>query len=510
MGDAEIRGMPHGEQQKQEQSQLELLSLPEALLVRVLSCVRVHDIASVGCTCSALWKVSYSPALWRNLLDRDFAIPAQLAQSNENVMQLYKRIWNCNACVPVRGVLTDGGVDTSPESQTNSEDGHDNGWSLVRFAVDGLFEGDEVAPFHGYCSLEGSRAVHCLGVVCYDWPNRGLSSSVVAERERMVERCAGFARFAFHDSDASRTSRERAIRILRRWPTSHLESLFFELHQHSLHSSWYHDRMYAGVPERCLPREEALCHQIADRISHEGTQFKASDWPQDYSLYRPFKDCSSSSKNSNRNVVASADLFARSPGAVVKSLHVSRAGEYTCPVKCGAVFVARTASASKGDLHGLLRQMQQHQLSKALEGVACEQRACELSASGTLPPIRRRIQHNGPYNGGGVILEFDRQETQDAHEHMDLAMLFEFAPSYLLFTNRAMPSRAPDVSESRDHLTITLSQPRYGNAIMVALLAPEDLMQATGDPHSECNIDMSSIDVYGCALSNEDDVLAPS
>jgi hypothetical protein len=58
-------------------------------------------------------------------------------------------------------------------------------------------------------------------------------------------------------------------------------------------------------------------------------------------------------------------------------------------------------------------------------------------------------------------------------------------------------------------LTLDLAQPRFGNALLVKLIKPEDLMQETNDSHEEPNIDLAGVDAYGVALTKADGVEPP-
>lgn len=477
-----------------------LVDLPHSVLTTILSYLPAHD-ARFGArpACRSLRTAASDSLLWIALLERDFSLPRDLLAPHSHSLpaaSLHARFQCERHLIPVRGILTDGGVDTSYATHSPS---------LQRYWVDALFAGEEVAPFHGFCSLEGKHAVNCLGVVCSSQPNRGFSAQLLRDRERMIERCADLARMHYNDHGVTNTTRERAKRALRRWPSSRLATLFLELLEHAHHSQVMLDHMYYGVPERYLAQEQAQCAELADRIDAIGLGPWPSDCPQDETLYRPFCENGSrsgtvASSNPSANIVATGNLAASSPGAVFKSVHVSRAGEFTCPCKIGAIFVASSNSATSGNLHDLLALIHQDPLSKTLDTVVSEEHTRSLAASGNLPQIRRRVQNHGRLSGGGVMLEFERQNNCE-REALELAMLFEFAPSDL--------TRALDVSEFRDHLTLDLAQPRFGNALLVKLIKPEDLMQETNDSHEEPNIDLAGVDAYGVTLTKADGVEPP-
>lgn len=441
--------------------------LSQANIVEMLSWLPVKDIARASQACRAFWHASVDPCLWARLLERDYGLPKLMRA--EGAREAYRELREGKERrLPFRGVVTDGGVDDARSG-------------LEKYWVDAMFGGEEV-PWQGFCSEEAADPVNCFGVL--EDPTRKRVAEMTLElRERLVERCVEVTRLhSFRTSGGRRPTREQARKKLQRYPTSELKWIFLDLWNFMTHESLW-QLLFCTCSDANLTNEMRLSQRIASQLEQDGIpEVDPGDIPSASLSTLPERD---------RTIVSDVDAADFPPrSCIVRRLSIARGGNYTCPVAAGAIFIAksRIEGLPADGVRDALLELREDSAPREMEGGDEVGEVEARSAAGRLPPVRRKLEKRGPKQGGGVVLEFERQRSAAA----ELVCFFQFAKKSL--------SSAIDLEEARDVLSVDLSLPRFGNALFVKLLRPENLMEPLGDPHDHPNVDLNGLDAFGSLL----------
>ena len=219
--------------------------------------------------------------------------------------------------------------------------------------------------------------------------------------------------------------------------------------------------------------------------------------------------------------------------AVVSGVEVSRRGNFTCPVSCGAVFLGMgleeppplqgrgggggggAAAAPRGTgISNCVREACRaggHGPVSPFDGLETPEEVVAASSSGRLPPILRH-----QVLPTGVVIEFDPAspsaggtgeagrseyctdfEVRRLRERVGSSVYAELQPVLWFSFDRVHPGSGPDSAPGSDILRVDLGCRRVGNLACVKLIACENRMAEMGDLNEEPNIDINYVKFRG-------------
>ena len=406
--------------------------------------------------------------------------------------------------------------------------------------------------------------MHCLGLLRAG--AAGASEAAAARRAYVLARCAAAGRLLFQP-DSVRRLPGRAARgqhgftpetDLHRWADSQLEGLFLQLWELAQAAHPMGNLLFVGLPaperEREVARSAALVEQLrAERNAaaaqrrggHAAAESDAEDGDGDAS--EPVVRQAARSA-----ATPAAKLRMYSPGALASLteapalqasaslVRVSRVGQFSCPLHCGAVLLGDAPRGGDGTARArraaLAACVDESRMLRALDDATDLQTVRDASAAGLLP----RIVHIGT-SVAGTWAEFEprgrgatpaslalaaqpgalwpvvwfaflpRAEATARAEHDEAAYMqalgegldtgtleltFEGSTPY-----RAVDGHQVPVLEDEDRYDL-LEMPLtarhgVGGLACIKLIASENLMTDWGDDHAEPNIDATALEVHG-------------
>jgi len=507
-------------------SRIALTDLPPECLGRVgLLTETVTDMVSLALTCRSLRPLlagANNQWLWRSRLAIDFGVrvpEGTAASEGRGPRALYLALHSQHSR-PVRfqGCYTDGGCDASAR----------------RYWVDNLFMENH---WDSYCSETGTN-VHCAGLLLgTDIDGDELA---VHHRQYLIERCRKAAEELF-----------QAQVHLDRWTTFELEHFFLELYNEFRQQTLIGLLILHGVAQQRRQEEAARLRLTMLRVqSHLRTcHDMICPVPSDVEL-------------SEKEFPAHLRLFDSSMGdmwarpehgnwvASVDGCHVSRLGHFSCPVSCGAVFLANHWQCEVGggttELRTSIQAAAAETVCEELNDATDREAIDAAVARGGLPPV----VSSGCF-AGGEWAEFDPDwRPPGDHAHLRPVLWFHFfsaselrerlaegipdAPSDGQSSPRVLPGPMetqpafqiphggalafmmdnhdaeqngeadaatdpdlPDLADKHKRLMIPLLKRHSGNMAVVKLISHEDLRTEWQDDHENPNVDVSFVSLHG-------------
>lgn len=218
--------------------------------------------------------------------------------------------------------------------------------------------------------------------------------------------------------------------------------------------------------------------------------------------------------------------------AVVDGVEVSREGQFTCPVGCGAIFFApapqveppaehtwdddgdenrdedrdgdRDVRRSDSDVVLSMHPEAQAVGAALVRGVR-DARCASLDGVDSLEALRRAVDAGAVPPvlathecAGGVMVEFE-PPALDSPESRG------FAPAaWFRFTPRSELSASARGDPETDVLRATFRKRRHGRLVLAKFIACEDLMEEWEDAHPAPNVDARRVVTTGTAVALED------
>jgi len=217
--------------------------------------------------------------------------------------------------------------------------------------------------------------------------------------------------------------------------------------------------------------------------------------------------------------------------AVISGVEVSRKGNFTCPVSCGAVFLGMGLEEphplqGRGPGGGAAAAPRGTGISNCVrdtcraggggpvnpfDGLETPEEVVAASSSGRLPPILR-LQ----VLPTGVVIEFDPAlplaggtgeagrpeysadfEARRLRKRVGSSVYAELHPVLWFSFDRVRPGSGPDSAPGSDVLRVDLGRRRVGNLACVKLISCENRMTEMGDVNEEPNIDINYVKFRG-------------
>eukprot|EP00873_Tetraselmis_striata_P008627 jgi/Tetstr1/428891/TSEL_018870.t1 len=377
-----------------------MLDLPPECLTRVGTLVgSLADMLSLGQVCRALRDCDRD-WLWRARVEADFGLRLPPAGSGVKPPKaLYIEFHRQRSGrVRFQGCYTDGGCDASAR----------------RYWVDNMFQENH---WDSYCSEAGSN-VHCAGLLL--GAGHEGDQQAQAHREYLIERCRRAAEELFMDPVRLET-----------WTTSELDHFFLELYNEFRQRSLIGMLILHGVAHDKRHEEASRMRRTMDwingRLQTCDTMVCEDAHPRagasSSAQARPAFLTRTKAPSSHLRLFDTAlgELWARPEAgnwvASVDACHISRLGHFSCPVACGAVFLAdarqRRIPGGAPALRTRIQAAAAESSCSALDD-ATQRDDVELAvAQGQLPPIVA----SGRFAGGEWV-EFDPDWTPPGREAM--------------------------------------------------------------------------------------------
>ena len=397
--------------------------------------------------------------------------------------------------------------------------------------------------------------MHCLGLLRAGAP--GASAEAAARRAYLITRCDAPSQLLFEPPASVRRLPGRASRSqrgftpetdLRRWADAQLEGLFLQLWELAQAAHPLGNLLFVGVPDAERTREVARCVTLATQLRAERDAAAAGDAAA--AAESDADEAADGGAPEERRVArpAAAPLRIYSPRALAAApdaprlqasaslLRISRVGQFSCPLHCGAVLFG--APPRGGDATARARRaalascVDESRMLRALDDATDLQTVRDASAAGVLP----RIVHVGT-SVAGTWAEFEprgRAASSAQPGALWPVVWFAFTPRAEA-TARALQDEeayrqalgnraAADASdwlgvhapptvlgaadghqlpvlgdEDRYDLLDMPLTARHGVAGMACakLISGENLMADWGDDHAEPNIDATALEVHG-------------
>lgn len=324
-----------------------LRGLDSDSLQEVLSRCESDDLLRLMQTCKTLYEILYSSTLvWSNRLWVDFGWETFPGERSD--FMLYRSIYQQESAESIRfrGLFTDGGIDDANTS----------------YWVDNVFI-DDISP---YCS-HASANIDLVGVLLkHSELTRSKERSI---RQYLISRCRYAAALLehIHARDRTESFRER-LRTIESYSDLQLKLFFF-----SLHDSFHQVSIYVCFGERqryfaeyWVLQDSQLGQLLFYNVTPdnlEEEQRRMTAIRQHLLSIETFQDQNIIGKDSD--VVYDGDILQKIEQSemsmcILERMVISREGQLTCPVSCGAIFgcaVSRHgAMRSEADLLELMRK----------------------------------------------------------------------------------------------------------------------------------------------------------
>jgi hypothetical protein len=328
--------------------------------------------------------------------------------------------------------------------------------------------------------------VHALALLSTG-PARQAETVASLRRARLLARCAAPAELLFPVPHQRRATPNEAgfhrEGDLYRWSSRHLESFFTQLYEMLNAGHPLGTHLFANLSHAEVLEEAAALHRINADIRREAAAAAAA---------AAAADRCGAADSSSAWLAPLPPLPRRR--AVVSAITVSRIGQFTCPLSSGAVYLATVCgngvSADRSVLEALLPG------GCSADGAASLAAVELLSRNRLLPPIAARGE---ALAGRWVIF-------RPCHADADAEGLAAAAASpsmlwplvwFQFYTREEAAAQvlADDVARAAfeadedvfDRLHIPLGNVHHcGNAVMINLIRPEDLMAAVRTPPLVC------------------------
>mmetsp|Transcript_9992 Transcript_9992/g.19687 ORF Transcript_9992/g.19687 Transcript_9992/m.19687 type:complete len:467 (+) Transcript_9992:69-1469(+) len=457
-----------------------LRGLDSDSLQEVLSRCESDDLLRLMQTCKTLYEILYSSTLvWCNRLWVDFGWETFPGERSD--FMLYRSIYQQESAESIRfrGLFTDGGIDDANTS----------------YWVDNVFI-DDISP---YCS-HASANIDLVGVLLkHSELTRSKERSI---RQYLISRCRYAAALLehIHARDRTESFRER-LRTIESYSDLQLKLFFFSLHDSFHQDSQLGQLLFYNVTPDNLEEEQRRMTAIRQHLLSIET----------------FQDQNIIGKDSD--VVYDGDILQKIEQSemsmcILERMVISREGQLTCPVSCGAIFgcaVSRHgAMRSEADLLELMRKSL-HDISD-FNSLDSFRMLCEKSEKGLVPAFNRVC-----FQEKNVFVEFKRVRLVSTSGG-SCDKLFQWFPigwfQFALYDadfdslvrNREgyqacdvlFPcdfENEDTVAESR--IFVPLKMKHAINFVAVKLISQENRMDAMMDGHDWPNIDLSSLTLQG-------------
>lgn len=182
------------------------------------------------------------------------------------------------------------------------------------------------------------------------------------------------------------------------------------------------------------------------------------------------------------------------PNPLRKQIRLSRAGQLSCPVSCGAVLLGKVSlgdvSAEEG--RAIVSRVAAAPASRALSGLTTLQQVLDASAEGLLPPVLRHarvasgvfVEFAVPGQGAGAAALLPATALPARPPRLEDTVVpvcwFLFDPMGGAARRWGALPPPPDPSRPPrpEKMSIRLSRPHAGNVCVVRLLSAENLARA--------------------------------
>ncbi|KAK9806131.1 hypothetical protein WJX72_002772 [[Myrmecia] bisecta] len=387
-----------------EGTEVALHDLPDECVVLILAHLEVKDVLCFEQTCKRWCQLARSPEVWQPRIRNSFHLRVKgSGEGRPSWQELFQYVSQTqpDTNIRFRGVFTDGGVDNS----------------LSQYWVDNLF-----MPMHweSYCSATSTN-IHCIGLLMAEEDTAKRDAREAALREYMIQRCqfpAALMWNEFHGSVPPLTQEaplvEATVTRLRGWSTAELEALLAELFQELQNGSILGRRLVQGFKPKDVQVHLLKLHHIAASVPRSTTVEQARILPCTW-------QAGAEETLADSRVFEWAQATAEHHAGVIDKLVISRAGHFSCPVACGAIFVGNFAFELPPSPHPAggcaettepdacfkqrveaLQCVVEEPVCRALDDVTSKAQLLAKVQQGLLPSIVARTE-----TAAGVFWEFD-------------------------------------------------------------------------------------------------------
>ena len=406
--------------------------------------------------------------------------------------------------------------------------------------------------------------MHCLGLLRAGAP--GASEAEAARRAYILTRCSAASRLLFLETSrrlpGRADMRQRGFvpeTDLHRWADAQLHGLFLQLWELAQAAHPLGNLLFARLPpgeehDRELARCAALALELraeldaaaaaAEAQRRGGGRDAGSDSEDGGGEANELGAARAAASPADKLRIFSPRALALPPDepplqASVCSLRVSRVGQFSCPLQCGAVLLGDAPRAGDGTARSrraaLASCVDESRMLRALHDATDLQAVHDACAAGFLS----RIVHVGS-SAAGTWAEFEPRGRAAAPAAPPGALWpvvwFAFTPRaeateraqkeleaygatmmQALNDNDIEPTIEPGGAsgwdafrpvggfqmpvladeDGFDLLDIPLSARHGGSLACVKLIASENLMDQWGDDHAEPNIDVTALEMHG-------------
>jgi len=365
-----------------------------------------------------------------------------------------------------RGVSTDGGVDNDDR----------------RYWVDKMFCPSE---WDSYCSVR-PMDVHCMGEL-----EDGLAEvdqHAADRRAFMMERLRIPVRVVYGAAPADGAGGiGEMAESLDTWSMAEMETMLLELWEGYQAGFPFGQLLFQGLHGSRRAAEIERVARIAEEILEARAvpsvelRYDAADHNAVSVPRAPLARCGGPADGIAQGSNDTPQLL-----AMADQLVVSRKGQFSCPVKAGAVFMTTCGSGASAQTPSSAPACAALKGLATLTGVLAATRAKDSP----LPAVA--ATHHLPY---GDVVEFQppRAHRRRAGELYPVA--------WFCFTDKRLgPRRGSPRGAPRDLLEVRLSSVHVGTTLCVKLIASENLMDLYNDNHDSPNIDVTFVGLGGACV----------
>ena len=508
-----------------EPDETRLEALPDEILQLILGRCSARDVCAAAGTCRRLRAVARGDAVWRQRCLEDFGLcRSKLELERGNDGRLHDARWRARCgggtappaeaatwrgrymlCARAirgsaggvlfyKGVATDGGCDGTevlsddlgpraqregaaagaPSTSSPPAAGADLLCSS-RYWVDNMF-----APTHwdSYCS-QASGNIHCFAFLQRE--SAHVDEDMKEFRRYLLTRTYHAATTLYGDE----------VRDLHLWSTMELEVFLTELFLLYVRGHAIGKLLFAGVRDQAeLEAEVRRARAYVEMIE------KARRGPSIRVVAVGGGDLTVLAMPEVASPVGAGAIEV----SLIKRINISRVGQFSCPVSCGAVLVGCATRGSEAETANLIAAARAGRCA-ALESLTTADEVTAASAAGRLPPVRSFSS-----TSSGQIIEFRAQAGAPTAAAPAMLDVLELRPLvWFRFTDKEQAkreaARAGTDAESLDQMAITLDRHHAANVLCVKLISAENLMDEFDDVHESPNIDINGCTVSGVRLS---------